>query len=152
MPESQGDYNDHKNATKALEGELLVSLKNVEVPVDFEFAKNKNGRYLNTKENIQGVLTVQGIRVVYNVIKKVMEIDIPNMTFIDDLKEDASLIEIENRCINMGIPHTRVADYLKVLAREYNPVREWMESRPWDGRSRIQEFLDTIGSPENEPV
>ena len=152
MPESQGDYNDHKNATKALEGELLVSLKNVEVPVDFEFAKNKNGRYLNTKENIQGVLTVQGIRVVYNVIKKVMEIDIPNMTFIDDLKEDASLIEIENRCINMGIPHTRVADYLKVLAREYNPVREWMESRPWDGRSRIQEFLDTIGSPENEQL
>ena len=98
------------------------------------------------------MLIVQGIRVVYNVIKKVMEIDIPNMTFIDDLKEDASLIEIENRCINMGIPHTKVSDYLKVLAKEYNPVKEWMESRAWDGRSRIQEFLDTIGSPENEAL
>ena len=152
MPETKGDYNDHKNATKALEGELMPTLKNIDIPVEYDFSKSSTGRYLNTKENIQGVLTVQGIRVVYNVIKKVMEIDIPNMTFIDDLKEDASLIEIENRCINMGIPHSKVADYLKVLAKEYNPVKEWMESRAWDGRSRIQEFLDTIGSPENEAL
>ncbi len=152
MPETKGDYNDHKNATKALEGELMPTLKNVDIPVEFDFHKSSTGRFLNTKENIQGVLTIQGIRVVYNVIKKVMEIDIPNTTFIDDLKEDASLIEIENRCINMGIPHTKVSDYLKVLAKEYNPVKEWMESRPWDGRSRIQDFLDTIGSPENEKL
>ena len=152
MPETPGDYNDHKNKAKALEGELMPTLKSVSIPAEYKFGKSATGRYLNTKENIQGVLTVQGIRVVYNVIKKVMEIDIPNMTFIDDLKEDASLIEIENRCINMGIPHSKVADYLKVLAKEYNPVKEWMESRPWDGRSRIQEFLDTIGSPENEAL
>ena len=152
MPETKGDYNDHKNATKALEGELMPSLKNIDIPVDYDFSKSSTGRFLNTKENINGVLTVQGIRVVYNVIKKIMEIDIPNMTFIDDLKEDASLIEIENRCINMGIPHSKVADYLKVLAKEYNPVKEWMESRPWDGRSRLQEFLDTIGSPDNEAL
>ena len=110
------------------------------------------GRYLNTKDNIQGVLTVNGIQVVYNVIKKRMEIDVPNTKFIADMKEEAALIEIEDRAINMGIPHTRVRDYLKVLAVEWNPVKAWMESRKWDGRSRLQEFLDTIGSPENEKL
>ena len=152
MPPSKGDYNDHAIESKSLEGELLPKMLNVEVPADYEFSKSATGRYLNTKENIQGVLMTNGIRVAYNVIKKVMEINIPNMNFINDLREDASLTEIENRCITMGIPHTKVADYLKILAIEYNPVKEWMESRPWDRVSRLQDFLDTIGSSENEKL
>ena len=38
MPETEGDYNDHKNATKALEGELMPSLKNIAIPVDYDFS------------------------------------------------------------------------------------------------------------------
>ena len=153
MPESKGDYNDHATQIKALEGELISpTLRNIDVPVDFDFVRGSTGRYLNTKDNVQGVLTVNGIQVVYNVIKKRMEIDVPNTKFIADMKEEAALIEIEDRAINMGIPHTRVRDYLKVLATEWNPVKQWMESRKWDGRSRLQEFLDTIGSPENEKL
>ena len=79
-----------------------------------------------------------------------MEIEIPNMTFITDMKEEASLIEIEDRCINMGIPHTKVRDYLKILARGYNPVVEWIDSKPWDGTSRLQTFLDSIVSTNEE--
>jgi putative DNA primase/helicase len=153
MPESKGDYNDHKNQVKALEGEVISpTLRNIDVPVDFDFVRGSTGRYLNTKDNVQGVLTVNGIQVVYNVIKKRMEIDVPNTNFIADMKEEAALIEIEDRAINMGIPHTRVRDYLKVLATEWNPVKQWMESRKWDGKSRLQSFLDTIGSPENEKL
>ena len=163
MPMSAGDYNDHandknKDVVEVLEGELLdpeepkpVVMGDI-TPVDYEFTKSATGKYLNVKENIQGVLTVNSINVVYNVIKKVMEIDIPNMNFIEDLKEDASLTEIENRCITMGVPHSKVADYLKVICKPYNPVKEWMESKRWDGRSRLQEFLDTIGCPDNEPL
>jgi len=152
MPESKGDYNDHKNQTEALKGELLPTLRSINVPVDYDFVRGSTGKYLNTKDNVQGVLTVNGIQVAYNVIKKRMEINIPNTKFIADMKEEAALVEIEDRAINMGIPHTRVRDYLKVLATEWNPVMQWMESRRWDGKSRLQEFLDTIGSPENEKL
>jgi putative DNA primase/helicase len=41
---------------------------------------------------------------------------------------------------------SKVRDYLKLLAVEYNPVKDWMESRPWDGQSRLQAFLDSITS------
>ena len=78
-----------------------------------------------------------------------MEIDIPNMEFIADMHEEASLIEIEDRCINMGIPHTKVRDYLKVLAREYNPVKEWIDSEPWDGTDRLQTFMDSLVTEES---
>jgi len=146
IPTSKGDYNDHASTS----GEVLPALNKVELPVDYDFNRSATGRFLNTKDNINGVLTTQGIACRYNVIKKRMEIEVPNMTFITDMKEEASLIEIEDRCINMGIPHTKVRDYLKILAKEYNPVAEWIDSKPWDGTSRLQTFLDSIVSTNEE--
>ena len=146
MPQSKGDYNDH-----ALEGELMPELNNVEVPVEYDWNKTEKGRFLNTKDNVRGVLTVNQIDVRYNVIKKNMEISIPHTDFIADMRDESALIEIEDRCIQIGVPHMKVRDYLKLLAREYNPVREWMESRPWDGTSRLKDFLNTIKSSD-EPL
>lgn len=146
MPQSKGDYNDH-----AVEGELMPELNSVSVPVDFDWNKTEKGRFLNTKENVRGVLTINQIDVRYNVIKKNMEISVPNVDFIADMKDESALIEIEDRCIQIGVPHQKVRDYLKLLAREYNPVKEWMESKPWDGITRLKMFLDTITS-SNEPL
>jgi putative DNA primase/helicase len=98
------------------------------------------------------VLKTHEVDVRYNVIKKRMEIEIPNMKFIADMKEEASLIEIEDRCINMGIPHTKVRDYLKVLAKEYNPVKEWIDSIPWDGNDRMPAFLESLVTQESNQL
>ena len=145
MPQTKGDYNDHKNDdAEALDGELIPALNKLDLAVEHEFQRSASGRFLNTKDNISGVLQTHGVDVRYNVIKKRMEIDIPNTKFIADMKDEASLIEIEDRCINMGIPHTKVRDYLKILAREYNPVKEWIDSIPWDGHSRMQGFLNSL--------
>ena len=150
MPQSKGDYNDHKN--DPLEGELIPSLQKLDLPIEYEFQRNASGRFLNTKDNVNGVLKTHSVEVRYNVIKKRMEIDIPNTKFIADMKEEASLIEVEDRAINMGIPHTRVRDYLKILAEEYNPVVEWIDSEPWDGESRMQAFLDSLMTHESNQL
>jgi predicted P-loop ATPase len=143
IPETIGDYNDH-----AVEGELIPKLKPVTVPTEYDFNRNERGRYLNTKGNVQGVMILNGIKCAYNVIKKRMEILVPDSKFIQDMQDESALIEIEDRCIQMNIPHTKVRDYLKLLAIEYNPVKDWMESRPWDGQSRLQAFLDSITSAD----
>ena len=142
MPESQGDYNDHK----AISGEVLPALRIIDVPMDVDFMKSEKGRMLNVRDNVLAVLKTHSIEVNYNVIKKRMEIDIPHMKFIADMKEEASLVEVEDRCIKLGVPYTRVRDYLKVIANEYNPVMEWIESKEWDGTSRLQDFLNTLVS------
>ena len=148
MPETKGDYNDHR----AVSGEVIPALKFVDVPTDIDFLKSEKGRMLNLKENVLGVMKTHNIHVNYNVIKKRMEIEIPHMNFIADMKEEASLVEIEDRCIKLGVPHTRVRDYLKVIANEYNPVIEWIESKPWDGTSRLPDFLKTITSSTPESL
>ena len=148
MPETKGDYNDHR----AVSGEVIPALKFIDVPTDIDFVKSEKGRMLNLKENVLGVMKTHNIHVNYNVIKKRMEIEIPHMKFIADMKEEASLVEIEDRCIKLGVPHTRVRDYLKVIANEYNPVIEWIESKQWDGTSRLPEFLKTITSSTPEAL
>ena len=137
MPETKGDYNDHA-------GNELPTLKIIDTPTEYNFTKSDKGRMLNIKENVLGVMKTHSIEVNYNVIKKKMEIDVPNMNFIADMKDEASLVEVEDRCIKMGVPYTRVRDYLKVLAKEYNPVAEWIDSEPWDGSPRLPDFLNTI--------
>jgi len=137
MPETKGDYNDHA-------GNELPTLKIIDTPTEYNFTKSDKGRMLNIKENVLGVMKTHSIEVNYNVIKKKMEIDVPNMNFIADMKDEASLVEVEDRCIKMGVPYTRVRDYLKVLADEYNPVAEWIDSKPWDGSPRLPDFLNTI--------
>ena len=147
MPTEVGDYNDH---AQALEGELMPSLQEVNVPQAFDFEKTDRGRMMQTKENHRGVLIVNDIDVAYDVIKKRMNINIPNLDLIADLEEDAAVTEIEDRCIQLGVPHDRVRFNLKLLARESNPVAEWITSQPWDGVSRVQELLDTVVAEDKE--
>jgi putative DNA primase/helicase len=146
MPEQLGDYNDH---AQALEGELIPSMKPIAVPDAFDFEKTERGRMMHTKSNHQGVLTVNNIDVSYDVIKKRMNIHIPDMTLIADLEEDAAITEIEDRCIQLGVPHDRVKFNLKLLARESNPVAEWITSKAWDGTSRLKDLLDTVDAEDN---
>ena len=147
MPEQIGDYND---VAQAVEGELIPRLQEVAVPQSFEFEKTDRGRMMHTKANHAGVLKVHDIDVAYDVIKKRMNVHIPDMKFIADLEEDAAITEIEDRCIQLMVPHDRVRFNLKLLARESNPVAEWIESRPWDGTSRLQLLLDTVDAEDNE--
>ena len=78
IPETIGDYNDH-----AVEGELMPKLKPVTVPAEYDFNRNDRGSYLNTKDNVKGVMILNGIiDVRYNVIKKRMEIFVPDSNFI----------------------------------------------------------------------
>ena len=104
------DFND-----VALKGEI-VDKDFREQAVGVDYTRNSSGRVMQTKENYAVVLEKNEINVSYNVIKKEMEIDIPGMSFINDLAEDAMLAEIENRCIKEMLPHDRMRVNLPLLA------------------------------------
>ena len=151
MPTEVGDYNDSKNALEP-DQEFIPAMQDLPVPTLPEWHKTENGKsYLNVKQNLVGVLLENNIDVAYNVIKKRMDITIPDADFIPDLQEGSAIAEIEDRCIQKGVPHNRVVFNLPLVAREFNPVKDWIMSKPWDGKSRLQLLLDTIQS-EDEPL
>jgi len=146
MPLETGDYNDH-----SVEGEVMPERHTNQKMQTYDRGRNSTGKKLMNKDNVRGVLTVNQIDVRYNVIKKNMEYHIPNTDHIMDMRDESALIEIEDRCIQLGVPHQKTRDYLKLLAKEYNPVKDFMEHIPWDGTSRLNQFLATIKS-SNEPL
>ena len=145
MPKEEGmDFNDQV----AMTGELIE--KRVAVPELVEYAKTSNGRIMATTDNYQALMGSHGINCYYDVIKKRIDIHIPNFEPIADLKDEALLVEVENLCIKNFVPHQRVRDAMKIIAKEVNPVARWIDSIPWDGISRVDEFCDTVSSKDTE--
>ncbi len=105
-----------------------------------------------TIENMREMLSYYNIICRYNVISKKVAHLIPNESFSIDNEENAALAVIYSKMKEMCMPTDGHKGYLLRIADEnqYNPVLEWVKSKPWDGLSRIQEFCDTIESPEPE--
>lgn len=107
---------------------------------------NSKGKPLATIENLREIIHRLNINVRYNVIKKELEIIIPNQSFTVDNQANASIAWIQSRCAKIDYPLGNLLSYLGYLADKnlYNPVATWIESKPWDGINRLQSLLDTV--------
>lgn len=106
------------------------------------------GKPIKNIENLKEICRRLGVTVRYNVIKKQEEILIPRQSFSMDNEANASLAWLMSECALFNYPTDKVQDFLTYIADEnlYNPVTQWITSKPWDGVSRIQAFYGTITS------
>lgn len=107
---------------------------------------------LATIANLRVILRMFNIECRYNVISKKNEHWIPGEEFTMDNEEPAALACVYSRMKQCLLPTEGYKPYLLKIADEnqYNPVLQWVRSKAWDGRSRLQEFYETIQSPEIE--
>lgn len=111
----------------------------------------EEGYPLCTLENLRILLRRLGITVRYNVIRKNVEIMIPERGFTRDNKDNAVIAHVLSECEKVRMPTKHVHQFLISLAdaNPYNPVMTWVESKPWDGVSRLEVFYATVQS-ENQ--
>ncbi|MCE2830988.1 MAG: toprim domain-containing protein [Oxalobacteraceae bacterium] len=107
---------------------------------------NGKGKPIATIENIEEARRRLGVVVRYNVIRKDLELLIPNASFSIDNKANASLAWFESACNRFQIPVGSLQGFLGYLGdqNQYNPVAVWIQSKPWDGISRLRDFYNTI--------
>lgn len=105
---------------------------------------------LNTVENLEHLLTQYGITARYNQTRKEKEVTLPGRDYTLDNRANCSLAELKSICVRNRMPQANLEDYIKLIAdrNAYNPVAEWITSKPWDGVSRIQQLLDTVKTSE----
>ena len=105
-----------------------------------------------TIENLRDLLLYHKIICRYNVISKKVIHSIPGEDFTIDNEENAALAVIYSLMKQWCMPTDGHKGYLLRIADEnqFNPVLEWVRSKKWDGHSRLQEFTNTITSPEPE--
>lgn len=114
------------------------------------FPDRFSNRSLATVRNLGALLDAYGITVRYNVIKKDIDVTIPDCTFTSDNYQNASLSLIKSYANLHRLPSAAVEFIIAIAERNLiNPVINWIESKPWDGIDRLPEFLATVEA-ENE--
>lgn len=113
---------------------------------------NGKGKPIATIENVYEACQRLGVTVRYNVIKKDLEIMIPDEAFTVDNKANASLAWMASACNRFGIPGGQLGDFLAYIGDKnlHNPVANWITSKPWDGVSRLNDLYNTITADGEE--
>lgn len=139
-------------ATNAADPWHVDTVENEIVPLDaavnpFGYTHlSDKGQPMNTVENLSYLLNEYGIQVKYNQIRKQVEIAIPGREYSVDNRANCSLAELGSICARNRMPKADLSDYVKLLADRsaYSPVMDWINSRPWDGRSRLADLFATV--------
>lgn len=99
-----------------------------------------------TLENLEHILKGFGISVKYNLIKKKIEILIPEFEGTSDNRDNATLTAIISLASLHGLSTGQVPAYIEAIGdrNAYNPVENWIMSVPWDGCDRLAEFCSTV--------
>ncbi len=94
-----------------------------------------------------------GITVRYNVIKKKIEIRIPDFSGTMDNWDNATLTQITSLAALHNFSIGQIPSYIEAIGDQnaYNPVEEWITSKAWDGKDRINDFCRTLTTKDGFP-
>lgn len=108
--------------------------------------RGRPGEMPATIPNVRHLLTSYGITVRYNVIKKKLLITLPGHGGTSDNADNTAMTQIISLAILNGMAFGQIPDYVEFLAdrHPYNPVAEWILSKPWDGKDRLPAIFDTL--------
>lgn len=105
--------------------------------------------------NFEALLNHHNIQLHENEIDQSLQIqgdaDIVSKYFSDDYTDSTNLVvDIWRFCQAkgfMGLSYQQAHAFTKLacsMARTYNPVKRWVESKPWDGIDRVDTLLNTL--------
>jgi len=117
--------------------------------------RKKNGTPVCNIENVVAMLDQQEITVRYNVIAKEIDMRIPGESYLVDTQRNDKMTRIVSIANTAGMPGEKIKGFVRYVAGQnpFNPVTNWINSKPWDGVSRAQSFYDTVrGKYDAEPA
>lgn len=106
-----------------------------------------------TINNVRTVLDGHGVTVRYNMMTKDVDVQIPGRKGTVDNKAEASLAFIISLAAGYGMQTFNVPMFLDAIADEnaYHPLAEWIRSKDWDGKDRLEDICATIEVAEDYP-
>lgn len=110
-----------------------------------------NGQPLNTRPNVERLLDNYSISAKYNEISKDVEVLVPGVSSGSDARDNCAVSEILSLAALNRLPMSNIEGHIKTIAvrNTYNPVRDFINQREWDGRSRFADLLNTISTPDD---
>ena len=114
----------------------------------------ENSRLPGTIPNLEHMLTGYETTVRYNVIGKAMQINIPGLSGCPDNADNTAITYVTSLAALNGIPTGPVHSYLEAIAdkHQFNPVMDYILSKPWDGIKRINALAETLQTGPDFPA
>lgn len=106
-----------------------------------------------TIPSLRHMLDRYDIRAYYNVIGKKLDLRIPGLQGNPDNIDNSALSHIVSLCSLNGMQTGQVSNYIAAIAdqAQYNPVTEWICSKPWDEVDRLEDFYATLTTDSRFP-
>lgn len=115
---------------------------------------DNEGNILSTIPNAQHLLRSYGITVRYNVISKKLLIVVPGYSGTPDNAANVSMTLLYSLAALNGMSAGQLPSYVSTIGdrNQFNPIAEWITSKPWDGVDRLQAMCDTLVHREDFPT
>jgi predicted P-loop ATPase len=122
----------------------------------FSFPNPPKGRYSEppaTIANVKHLLGGYRIQVSYNEIKKKLQISLPYQGGSADNADNTAMTSILSLATLNGVATMPIPQIVELLGdrNPYNPVSEWILSKPWDGTDRMEAVYETLTVREGFP-
>jgi hypothetical protein len=113
---------------------------------------NDKGKPLSTIENLEHIVSRLGVNIRYNVISKNLDVIIPGASYSEDNNENACLALMMSECAKFKYADTKLGHFMLEIGdrNQYNPVKIWIESVPWDGIDRLTFQTTSLGTKDPE--
>ena len=113
-----------------------------------------NGKGLPTTiPNLRYMLSEYVITARYDVIRKKLLINIPGASGCPDNVDNSALAQIISLANLNSLSIGQVPSFVEAIGdrNQFNPVAEWITSKPWDDKDRLQPLYDTLVVREDFP-
>ncbi|MFA7333627.1 MAG: VapE domain-containing protein [Kiritimatiellia bacterium] len=116
------------------------------IGVEWPLTTGKDAKPTASIQNTEKLLEHCGIKVNYNVIRKDLEISIPNSTFLIDTARNDKMTLIISLASIARLPTSTIPEFVSFIGGQnpMNPVADWIHSKAWDKESRLAMFYATV--------
>jgi hypothetical protein len=106
----------------------------------------KTPKPLNTLENFAALSRFLGVEYRMNMMTGEEVVRIPGMNVAEGCEANSAVTYMMSQANLVGLPSSLVPEYMSMICAQnpFHPAQQWVESRPWDGVSRMPLWLATI--------
>ena len=104
--------------------------------------------------NLRFMLDHYGIKIRYNAINKRLDHEFPGLVCNPDNVDNVSLAQVTSLAARNGLQTQNLPMFVDAIADSdtFNPVRDWIESVPWDDQDRLRPFYETVTVIDDFPI
>ena len=145
VPKMDKGSQEQETATAPLVQKLEISR--------FPHSPNPGYSPVTTIENVEHLLENYGITASYNVITKKVAITVPGHSGSPDNFDNVAMAKILSLFVLNGMSKGTVPEFVMAIADKhlFNPVTDWVMSKPWDDQDRLEDLYETLTIPEDYP-